>query len=140
MGYFKFYLHTSSLGRVCICRLTYFVYTMSENWILRETTHVRTFRYECPDVLLLFFLIINIFQRDVRTSPERHLDPLGPIASRGASVPVFLMKPIDFQGVRTSCPPPPPPLDPHMQSTLDKGCITLNWHPLEQYRASMCGI
>ena len=38
--YLKFHLHMSSLGRVCICRLTYFIYTMCENWILRETNHV----------------------------------------------------------------------------------------------------
>ena len=35
------------------------------------------------------FLINNIFQRDVRTSLEKHLDPLGPIASLGGPFQYF---------------------------------------------------
>ena len=48
----------------------------------------------------------RISQRTVRTSLEKQLDPIGPISSRGGSVPVFLRTTIatcDFPGV---CPDP----------------------------------
>ena len=48
-----------------------------------------------------FFSHQRISQRDVQTSLKKQLDPRGPIASRGGSVPVFLRKHIshlDFPG------------------------------------------
>ena len=55
----------------------------------------------------------HISQRAVRTSLKKQLDPLGPIAFRGWSLPEFLRLPIatcDFPGqVLTPCLPP---LDP----------------------------
>ena len=62
-----------------------------------------------------FFSHQHISQRAVQTSLEKLLDPLGPIASRERSVPVFLRKPIatcnfhggvgGWWGVRIPCPP-----------------------------------
>ena len=53
----------------------------------------------------------RISQRAVRSSLEKQLDPRGPVASRGESVPVFLRKLwplVTFQegGVRTPFPLP----------------------------------
>ena len=67
----------------------------------------RKFHQGGPD-LFFFFSNRNIFQRALRTSLEKQLDPIGPIASQGRSVPVFLRKPIatcDFPGgVRPPAP------------------------------------
>ena len=44
---------------------------------------------------------VFILQTIVWTSLEKQLDPGGPIASQGGSIPVFLMKPLttcDFPG------------------------------------------
>ena len=50
-----------------------------------------------------------VLQMTVRTSHLKQLDPKGPIASRGGSIPVFLRKPTateDFpEGVQTPCLP-----------------------------------
>ena len=59
----------------------------------------------------MFFLCFHqrILQRVVRTSFEKQLDPRGPIASRGVSVPERLRTPIatyDFPGVPDPLPPP----------------------------------
>ena len=45
-------------------------------------------------VLTTFFSHQCILQVAVQTSLGKQLDPRGPIASRGGSVPVFLRKPI----------------------------------------------
>ena len=45
--------------------------------------------------------------------PQKQLDPQGPIASQGGSIPVFLRKAIatyDFTWGILPPPPPPPPL------------------------------
>ena len=60
-----------------------------------------------------FFLVINAFLRgQLRTSFEKQLDPMGPIAPRGGSAPIYLWKHIatcdflgDGVGVMTPCPP-----------------------------------
>ena len=52
-------------------------------------------------VLTTFFCQECISQRAVWTSLEKQLDPWGPIAFRGVSVPEFIRKPIatcDFPG------------------------------------------
>ena len=77
-----------------------------------------------------FFSHQRISQRVVRTFPQKQLDPLGPIASGGGSVPDFLRKPIDtcdFPGGGPDPLPPPPLLDPPMCKVmymLDKGQMT----------------
>ena len=40
-------------------------------------------------MFVVVVLVTNVFQRDVRTSLEKHLDPLGPIASRGGPFQYF---------------------------------------------------
>ena len=48
-----------------------------------------------------FFSYQRISQRIVQTSLKKQLDPMGPIASQGGSIQVFLRKPIftcDFPG------------------------------------------
>ena len=50
----------------------------------------------------------HILQRAVQTSLKKQLDPMGPIASQGVSIPEFLREPIaacDFKG--GSEPPDP---------------------------------
>ena len=68
---------------------------------------------------LIIFSHQSVSQRVVRTALEKQLDPMGPIASRGVSVPEFLRKPratCDFSmGVWT---PLSPALDPPMIHTL----------------------
>ena len=76
----------------------------------------RKYRRGGPDNYLFVFLDSNVFVNVfpwVRSDPlENHLDPLGPIVSRGWSVPELPRKPIAtcyFPGdVRTPCTPPSP--------------------------------
>ena len=49
----------------------------------------------------IFFNHQGLSKRAIRTTLEKQLDPMGPIASRGVSLPVFLKKPVatcDFPG------------------------------------------
>ena len=48
----------------------------------------------CGILTTFFCLFISNQRRAVRTSIEKKLDPMGPIASQGRSVPVVLKKPI----------------------------------------------
>ena len=79
-----------------------------------------------PDI----FRYQRISQRAVRISLEKQLDPRGPIASRGGSVPVFLRDHIttcDFPGgVRTPCPLPlSPPMTRYL--SLVSGIAVIFW-------------
>ena len=69
--------------------------------------HVQIQKAGGPDTFCVV-LVIN-----VRTSLEKQLDPMGPIASRGVSmIPKFLRQPIatyDLLGGERSGPPAPPP-------------------------------
>ena len=58
-------------------------------------------RTKCDESEIDFYIFSSPKGINVRTSLEKQLDPRGPIASRGRSVPVFLRKPIascDFPG------------------------------------------
>ena len=79
----------------------------------------------CP----FFERIINLF--NIRTSFEKQMDAMGPIASRGVSIPEFLKKFIaicDFPGggewVQTPCPPLGPPMEVDANFSLSVSSLT----------------
>ena len=65
--------------------------------------------------------------------PREAIGPLGPIASRGGFVPVFLRRPIAYCDFPVGPDPCPPHLDPPMHHIVLYNMLTIPDSPLCQY-------